>query len=380
MKIQLITHAHVASVISINPNSSLRAMIWTLVESQHVYWVWLSIEQMLIARANPIMCLYRKHGGERGYHGHILNLPQDIQNFLDQLPANINELPALLIRRTTDDGIHMWDERKFLMHCNGYKLITLSTLMLLSGTPIWTNYLKMVSQTSYCWFKNVQMNSHLMKTQTKPKVALPFFQFLRELWPKMQVFDPWSTKVILSLGQLLVVTPSMNSKLNNTSISYTVSVWYRWSYMPRSSTLSNTYKCVQAPDMICWNSWWTNSVALCYSHPGFLYWALNIKMRHQLISQTSIYLHHHPADGNLANSTRFAWYGRTTRLSEFDEQTSTLCCKGSRIQPILVPKIPGVACTSWSEGLSYLLLDPQCSWPDLHSLMPQHSPSSWIYL
>lgn len=89
------------------------------------------------------MCLYRKHGGERGYHGHILNLPQDIQNFLDQLPANINELPALLIRRTTDDGIHMWDERKFLMH---YKLITLSTLMLLSGTPIWTNYLKMVIQ------------------------------------------------------------------------------------------------------------------------------------------------------------------------------------------------------------------------------------------
>ena len=36
------------------------------------------IEEMLIARACPIMCVYRKHGGQRGYEGHVLNLPQDI--------------------------------------------------------------------------------------------------------------------------------------------------------------------------------------------------------------------------------------------------------------------------------------------------------------
>ena len=36
------------------------------------------IEEMLIARACPIMCVYRKHGGQRGYKGHVLNLSQDI--------------------------------------------------------------------------------------------------------------------------------------------------------------------------------------------------------------------------------------------------------------------------------------------------------------
>ena len=34
------------------------------------------IEEMLIARACPIMTVYRKHGGQRGYQGHVLNLPQ----------------------------------------------------------------------------------------------------------------------------------------------------------------------------------------------------------------------------------------------------------------------------------------------------------------
>ena len=36
------------------------------------------IEEMLVARACPIMCVYRKHGGKRGYKGHVLNLSQDI--------------------------------------------------------------------------------------------------------------------------------------------------------------------------------------------------------------------------------------------------------------------------------------------------------------
>lgn len=56
------------------------------------------LEEML----NPIMCVYRKHGGQRGYRGHVLSLPQDIQGFIDQL----SDLPVLLVRRTSDDNTH----------------------------------------------------------------------------------------------------------------------------------------------------------------------------------------------------------------------------------------------------------------------------------
>ena len=57
------------------------------------------VEEMLIARACPIMCIYRKHGGQRGYKGHVVNLPQNIQGFLDTLPSNVNDLPILIVRR-----------------------------------------------------------------------------------------------------------------------------------------------------------------------------------------------------------------------------------------------------------------------------------------
>lgn len=35
------------------------------------------------------------------------------------------------------------------------------------------------------------------------------------------------------------------------------------------------------------------------SHPQFPYWALNMKQRHQLLSQSSIYLRQHSTDANL---------------------------------------------------------------------------------
>ena len=64
------------------------------------------IEEMLIARACPIMCVYRKHGGQRGYKGHVLNLPQDIQGFLSRLPPNVAQLPYLIIRKHGADNTH----------------------------------------------------------------------------------------------------------------------------------------------------------------------------------------------------------------------------------------------------------------------------------
>ena len=57
------------------------------------------VEELLIARAFPIVSIYRKHAGQRGYKGHVLNLPQDIQCFLNSLPANVSDLPILVIRK-----------------------------------------------------------------------------------------------------------------------------------------------------------------------------------------------------------------------------------------------------------------------------------------
>ena len=57
------------------------------------------VEELLIARAFPIMYIYRKRGGQRGYKGNVLNLPEDIQGFLNSLPLNVGGLPILVIRK-----------------------------------------------------------------------------------------------------------------------------------------------------------------------------------------------------------------------------------------------------------------------------------------
>ena len=65
------------------------------------------VEEMLIARACPIMCVYRKHGGQRGYRGHVLNMPQDVQGFLDRLPCRVSELPIFVLRRHGTENTHV---------------------------------------------------------------------------------------------------------------------------------------------------------------------------------------------------------------------------------------------------------------------------------
>ena len=64
------------------------------------------VEEMLISRVGPIMRIYRKHGGQRGYKGHVLNLPQDVQSFLNRLPSQVADLPVLVVRRHGADETH----------------------------------------------------------------------------------------------------------------------------------------------------------------------------------------------------------------------------------------------------------------------------------
>ena len=44
------------------------------------------IEEMLIARALPILNVYVKPGGQRGFSGHCINLPQEVSELAQSLP------------------------------------------------------------------------------------------------------------------------------------------------------------------------------------------------------------------------------------------------------------------------------------------------------
>jgi hypothetical protein len=67
---------------------------------------WWQIEQMLIARAQPLMRLYVRSGGSAAFSGHVINLPHDIQGLADELPNTPANLPIVVVRKTTQDVAH----------------------------------------------------------------------------------------------------------------------------------------------------------------------------------------------------------------------------------------------------------------------------------
>ena len=56
------------------------------------------IEEMLIARALPIMRVYIKPGGQRGYSGHCVNLPQNVTELATSLPRYPKDLAVIIVK------------------------------------------------------------------------------------------------------------------------------------------------------------------------------------------------------------------------------------------------------------------------------------------
>ena len=61
---------------------------------------------MLISRVLPIMSIYRLPRGQYGYSGHILNLPQDVISFVNELPRCPATLDVIIVRREGTDESH----------------------------------------------------------------------------------------------------------------------------------------------------------------------------------------------------------------------------------------------------------------------------------
>ena len=62
------------------------------------------VEEVLIACALPIMRVYIKPGGQRGYSGHCINLPQHVQELATSLPRYPKELSLTLIKMKGKDN------------------------------------------------------------------------------------------------------------------------------------------------------------------------------------------------------------------------------------------------------------------------------------
>ena len=64
------------------------------------------VEEMLIAMVLPIMTIYRLPHGQYGYSGHVLNLPQDVASFTNNLPRSPSQLDVIIVRKEGATGSH----------------------------------------------------------------------------------------------------------------------------------------------------------------------------------------------------------------------------------------------------------------------------------
>lgn len=62
------------------------------------------IEEMLIARALPIMNVYVKPGGQQGFSGHCINLPQQLSELAQSLPRHPRHVSLLLVTMKGKDN------------------------------------------------------------------------------------------------------------------------------------------------------------------------------------------------------------------------------------------------------------------------------------
>lgn len=56
------------------------------------------VEEMLVARALPIIHIYIKPGGQRGYSGHTINLPQNVSELANSLPRYPKDLSIIVVK------------------------------------------------------------------------------------------------------------------------------------------------------------------------------------------------------------------------------------------------------------------------------------------
>ena len=80
------------------------------------------IEEMLIARALPIMKVYLKPGGQRSYSGHCINLPQRISDLAKSLPHCPKDIPLVAVTMKGKGASlkdFLFGDIRLNRHCNG---------------------------------------------------------------------------------------------------------------------------------------------------------------------------------------------------------------------------------------------------------------------
>ena len=277
------------------------------------------VEEMLIARALPIMRVYIKPGGQRGYSGHCINLPQNVNELAHSLPRYPKDLSVIIVkvkgrndtfkdvnvRRQVFDALIWLKQNNFL-----YKDITINeeALNSLPENDIPSDLLTVESEEDL--LSGETFTSDLGPPSDDPTDDRVYndsndkSSFLPVGQQQEQELDAVKNQLN---GEEPMNWPSVdNQPLNEFEIPYLASMSFPTLFpdgkgdptnqaLARDVPLSERIKhLIKLGEKV--NGSWVYRFA---NHPRFAYWAFNMIQRKRTLEQTGIFLEQNPGEAHL---------------------------------------------------------------------------------
>ena len=277
------------------------------------------VEEMLIARALPIMRVYIKPGGQRGYSGHCINLPQNVAELAHSLPRYPKDLSVIVVKMKGKDNNfkdvtvrrqNVANALQWLINNNPhYKDIIVNQDSLnslpLHGVPqdllsVETENLENIetcepdlgpqNEEDIVYNESTEMSSFLpipecqqQEVQAIQQQLLLCHQATHMPWPTVDN-EPLNEYVNPFLATLAFPTlfPDGKGDPTNPSLHRNIPLAERVKHLLRFGENKNGR--------------WLYRFA---THPRFAYWALNMIQRKRILQQTAIFLKQNPGEAHL---------------------------------------------------------------------------------
>ena len=287
---------------------------------------------MLIARAFPVMHVYTKpRGGQRAYKGHVITLPQDVQQLADILPRCPKDLPVIIFtingkdnnssdfvvrHKKVEDALNwLTGEKENGGHNNPlYKNVKINrqTLANLPEHGVLSDVTRVECRDSTIENENVEIDTgpvnfeddeEVYNSQTEMGTFVPTNVDTKTEEEKDRVFlnvqqqyncnigneplNEFNCQFLASMAFLTLFPDGKGDLTNNAVLSDTSNT----TTQSFAAKLNHLIKFSENID----KKW----VYRFVSHPRFAYWAHNILYRRRILAQGNFFLKQSPLEANL---------------------------------------------------------------------------------
>jgi hypothetical protein len=355
------------------------------------------IEEMLIARALPIMKVYLKPGGQRGYSGHCIHLPQRVSDLAQSLPHCPKDIPLIVVtmkgkgntfkdvivrRKKVEQALQWLIKHNPQYHSVKVNITSLNSLPV-DGVPAELQIIETDNDPegnldeiyhSYDTegFKNKtnapsvsDEKDEVFNHKTETSTFLPHSdndQLEQDAihsrlgtkisWPLVedQPLSEYTTPFLATMA-FPCLFPDGKGDPTNPSLC-------------RDITLGNKIQhLIKFAEFV--NGKWIYRFA---SHPRFSYWALNMIQRKRMMQQNAIFLKQNPEESHLTIDELRNMGNSSTFMSKLWRYASNITGSSSYWYKIREDLKAIIACKG-APTIFFTFSSADMHWPELHSLL-----------